>query len=225
LVELARRTYRKLLDDPDFIDFYTNATPIDVLEQSSIGSRPARRTGQRSLDDLRSIPWVFSWNQSRFNLSGWFGAGTALKEFQEQYPHEFEQLKQLSVEWPFLKYSLISIESNLLNSDTSIMNAFADLVPDKQTKQKIMDLILTDYKTSLEKIEEIMGASAEVRRISKLENNKLRNDALKLLHEIQIDYLIKWRSILKTDKKRNDQYLLQLLLLVNALAGGLKSTG
>lgn len=225
LVELARQTYRKLLDDPAFIDFYANATPIDVLEQSSIGSRPARRTGQRSLDDLRSIPWVFSWNQSRFNLSGWFGTGTALKEFQEQYPSEFEELKRLSAEWPFLKYSLISIESNLLNSDTDIMNAFADLVPDKQTKQKIMDLILDDYRTSLEKIEEIMGASAEVRRISKFENNKLRNDALKLLHEIQIDYLIKWRSILKTDKKRNDHYLLQLLLLVNALAGGLKSTG
>ncbi len=225
LVDIARQTYRKLLDHPKFIDFYTEATPIDVLEQSKIGSRPSRRTGQRSLEDLRSIPWVFSWSQSRFNLSGWFGTGMALGEFQKQYPDDFEEFKQLAEEWQFLKYSLIQIETNLLHSDPGIMNAFADLVQDKQTKQELMDLIRTDYQMSLKKIEEIMGASVEDRRISKLENNKVRNDALNVLHEIQINYLIKWRSILEKGKEDSDQSLLQLLLLVNALSGGLKSTG
>ncbi|WP_246535266.1 phosphoenolpyruvate carboxylase [Litoribacter ruber] len=66
LVGSARKTYRELLDHPNFLEFYGKATPIDVLEESKIGSRPARRTGQRSLEDLRSIPWVFSWNQARF---------------------------------------------------------------------------------------------------------------------------------------------------------------
>ncbi len=225
LVDLARRTYRKLLDHPNFIDFYTKATPIDVLEQSKIGSRPSRRTGQRSLDDLRSIPWVFSWSQSRFNLTGWFGMGTALEEFQKQYPDDFEQLKLLAEEWPFLKYRLIQIESNLLNSDINIMNDFADLAQDSQVKKELMDLIVNDHETCLQKIEIIMGESVEARRISKLENNKLRNDALKVLHDIQINYLIKWRNIRETDQKQSDQYLLQLLLLVNALSGGLKSTG
>lgn len=225
LVELARENYRKLLDHPKFIDFYTSATPIDVLEQSKIGSRPARRTGQRSLDDLRSIPWVFSWNQSRFNLSGWFGTGKALGEFKKQYPDYFEQLSRLAGDWYFLKYSLIQIESNLLNSDTKIMKAFADLIQDTQVNQELMDLILTDYQTCLDKIEKIMGASAETRRISKLESNKLRNNALEVLHEIQIEDLKKWRSIRETDPKQADQYLLQLLLLVNALSGGLKGTG
>ncbi|MDH3322663.1 MAG: phosphoenolpyruvate carboxylase [Flavobacteriaceae bacterium] len=225
LVDMAMKTYRKLLDHPKFIDFYTSATPIDVLEQSKIGSRPVHRTGQRSLNDLRSIPWVFSWNQSRFNLSGWFGMGTALGEFQKQYPDDFEQLKLLAKDWPFLKYSLIQIESNLLNSDSKIMNAFADLVQDPQTKTELFDLILTDYNTCLQEIEELMGASAEARRISKLENNKLRNNALKVLHEVQINSLTKWRSIRETDQEQSDQYLLQLLLVVNALSGGLKSTG
>ena len=225
LVDMAMKTYRKLLDHPKFIDFYTSATPIDVLEQSKIGSRPVHRTGQRSLNDLRSIPWVFSWNQSRFNLSGWFGMGTALGEFQKQYPDDFEQLKLLAKDWPFLKYSLIQIESNLLNSDSKIMNAFADLVQDPQTKTELFDLILTDYNTCLQEIEELMGASAEARRISKLENNKLRTNALKVLHEVQINSLTKWRSIRETDQEQSDQYLLQLLLVVNALSGGLKSTG
>jgi phosphoenolpyruvate carboxylase len=225
LVDLARKTYRQLLEHPRFIDFYSKATPIDVLEESKIGSRPARRTGKRSLADLRSIPWVFSWSQSRFNISGWFGTGTALGEFQKQYPGEFEQLKQLARDWPFLKYSLIQIESNLLNSDSEVMKAFADLVPDAQTKKELMDLILADYQICLGKIEELLGASVESRRISKLESVKLRNHALKVLHQIQIKYLLQWRDIRETDPARSDQFLLQLLLLVNALSGGLKSTG
>ncbi|MCA0931410.1 phosphoenolpyruvate carboxylase [Lutimonas saemankumensis] len=225
LVNLARHTYRKLLDHPNFIDFYTGATPIDVLEQSKIGSRPVHRTGQRSLDDLRSIPWVFSWNQSRFNLTGWFGMGTALGEFKSQHPDDFKRLAILSKDWPFLKYSLIQIESNLLNSDRKIMNEFADLVEDQRTRDELMDLILKDYDSCLTKVEELMGDSVASRRISKLENNKLRNDALQVLHEIQIEYLKKWRELREKDQEQSDQYLMELLLLVNVLSGGLKSTG
>lgn len=225
LVALARQNYRKLLDHPRFIEFYGKATPIDVLEQSKIGSRPARRTGQRSLEDLRSIPWVFSWSQSRFNLSGWFGVGMALEEFQKEYPEDFEYLKQLANTWPFLKYSLIQIESNLLNSDSAVMKAFAGLVEEEGAKKELMRMILTDYQTCLDRIEEVMGASVESRRRSKLENNKLRHDALNVLHEIQIDYLKNWRAIRENDPEKADRYLLQLLLLVNALSGGLKNTG
>lgn len=224
LVDVARTSYRKLLDHPNFIDFYTKATPIDVLEQSKIGSRPARRTGQRSLDDLRSIPWVFSWNQSRFNLSGWFGTGIALDAMKKQHPADFEQLKVLVKEWPFLKYRLIQIESNLLHADTDVMKKFAGLVEDPQTSKELMDLILSDYQYSLEHIENIMGESVETRRIAKLENTKLRKEALMVLHEIQLNYLSKWRA-LPAESKESSDYLIQLLVLVNALSGGLKGTG
>jgi phosphoenolpyruvate carboxylase len=225
LADLARTSYRKLLDHPRFIDFYSKATPIDVLEHSKIGSRPARRTGQRTINDLRSIPWVFSWSQSRFGISGWFGVGTALGIYQKQHPIEFEMLKQLAVEWPFLKYSLIQIETNLLNVDTDVMNAFADQLEDPVVRQELMDLIITDYKNGLAEIEELTEEPQEERRISKLENIKLRKNALDVLHDIQLDYLKKWRSLAETDSKESNQYLLQLLLLVNALSGGLKSTG
>lgn len=225
LADLARTSYRKLLDHPRFIEFYSKATPIDVLEHSKIGSRPARRTGQRTINDLRSIPWVFSWSQSRFGISGWFGVGTALGVYQKHHPSEFEMLKQLAIDWPFLKYSLIQIETNLLNVDTGVMNAFADQLEDSAVRQELMELILTDYKNGLEEIEELTTAPQEERRISKLENIKLRKDALNVLHDIQLDYLKKWRSLGETDSKESNQYLLQLLLLVNALSGGLKSTG
>jgi phosphoenolpyruvate carboxylase len=225
LVNLSRQTYRKLLDHPKFLEFYTSATPIDVLEQSKIGSRPSRRTGQRSLNDLRSIPWVFSWSQSRFNLTGWFGIGAALEAYQKQHPQDFERLKELNVVWPFLKYQLIQIESSLLNADLEIMKDFAALVEDNQSREELMDLIYTDFKSSLQNIQSIMDGKVETRRVSKLQNIKTRNNALKALHDIQLEYLQKWRSIRDTDPALSEQYLLQLLLLVNALSGGLKSTG
>jgi len=225
LVPLARKQYRSLLDHPKFIEFFSHATPIDVLEHSKIGSRPARRTGQRSLNDLRSIPWVFSWNQSRFNLTGWFGTGTAFITFKEHYPDEFEHLKALAKEWPLLKYGLIQIETNLLNSDTDIMRVFADMVPDKVAKNELMELILTDHNACLKEIEQLMGASVEERRVSRLENNVLRKGSLAMLHEIQLRSLKEWRSIRQNDEKAGNELLLKLLLLVNVLSGGLKGTG
>ncbi|UII74489.1 phosphoenolpyruvate carboxylase [Flagellimonas sp. HMM57] len=225
LVEMSRSNYRQLLDHPKFIEFYSQATPIDVLEQSKIGSRPARRTGQRTLNDLRSIPWVFSWNQSRFNLSGWFGTGAALGKFEEQYPEDFERLKTAAEEWPFLKYGLIQIETNLLSSNTEIMKEFANLVQDSTVRTELMTLILTDYDTCLKQVGNLLGSSLEKRRVSKLENNKLRKEALKVLHMIQIQSLGTWRKQRENEKQEDSQLLLMLLLLVNALSGGLKSTG
>lgn len=225
LADLSRIHYRKLLDHPKFMELYSHATPIDVLELSKIGSRPARRTGQRTLNDLRSIPWVFSWSQSRFNLSGWFGLGGALDEFQEHYPEDYEQLKQLALEWPFWKYLLIQIESNLLDSDIDIMKQFAELIQDSETKAELITLIINDYHSCLQEIDNIFTEPMATRRISKLEDMKYRNHALKSLSELQVSYLKKWRAIRETDPKQAEHYLVQLLILINALSTGLKGTG
>ncbi|MFS4415553.1 phosphoenolpyruvate carboxylase [Maribacter sp. 2307ULW6-5] len=225
LVNSSREQYRRLLDHPKFISFYSQATPIDVLEQSKIGSRPARRTGQRSLNDLRSIPWVFSWNQSRFNLTGWYGTGTALRKLKEQQPNDFNFLKEKAAAWPFLKFGLIQIETNLLNSNTRIMQVFAELVADTETRASLMEMILADYHSGLEHIEELMGERASERRVSRLENNKLRKASLDVLHRIQVASLTEWRSLRETDPEAANAMLPNLLLLVNALAGGLKATG
>lgn len=225
LVKMAREKYRQLLDHPDFIEFYSYATPIDVLEHSKIGSRPARRTGQRSLNDLRSIPWVFSWNQSRFNLTGWFGTGTALRTFEQEVPDDYAYLKESAVNWPFLKYGLIQIETNLLNSDPEIMKAFADLVPNAAVREELLGLILEDYTLGLDQIEDLMGAPSEVRRISRLDDNALRSRHLQMLHSLQIKALKKWRQLRQTEPEEADKILLMLLLVVNALSGGLKNTG
>ena len=225
LVGIARKKYRTLIDHPGFIPFYAQATPIDVLEQSKIGSRPARRTGQRSLDDLRSIPWVFSWSQARFNLTGWFGTGSALEELKATSASEFEELSKWVDTWPFLKYRLIQIETNLLNADPTIMQDFAELVEDSSIQEDLMELIFADYEKSLKYIVELMNLPASDRRQTRLENIKVRGSALAALHQMQIKELKRWRSLRSTDPKAAAELLIQLLLLVNALSGGLKGTG
>jgi len=222
LVVRSREQYRRLIDHPSFLDFYGAATPIDLLEQSKIGSRPSRRTGRRSLDDLRSIPWVFSWTQSRFNLSGWFGTGTALRYVLEQKEETARIMQALARDWPFFKYLIIQIESNLINADPGIMQRFARLMPDADARRAMLDLILTDYQQALDGIETIMVEPRAGRRVSRLEDSALRNQALNLLHDLQLEQLTAWRQL---PPEQAEQRLPYLLLLVNALAGGLKGTG
>ncbi|MCB0851769.1 MAG: phosphoenolpyruvate carboxylase, partial [Bacteroidetes bacterium] len=225
LVSISRQNYRKLLDHPGFIEFYNYATPIEVLEQSKIGSRPARRTGKRSLTDLRSIPWVFSWSQSRFNLPGWFGTGAALKQLTEEIPDSLEKLQKAAIHWPFMKFQLIQIETNLLNADPAVMKSFAELVPNESIREEFMAMILGDYEECLREIEQIMVEPTAIRRIAQLENVKLRGGGLNILHQMQINYINQWRALKETSPEEAGRLLPKLLLLVNAISGGLKKTG
>ena len=151
--------------------------------------------------------------------------GTALQAFEQENPEDYVNLRVLAAEWPFLKYRLIQIESNLLKSDLEIMQQFAELVENAATSKTLMDLITKDYQLCLEKIGDLLEGSVEARRVAKLENNRLRNGALQVLHQQQISHLKTWRVIRETEPERSEALLLQLLLLVNALAGGIKSTG
>src|SRR5690606_38414855 len=128
LAESSRSKYRRLLEDPDFIEYYRQATPIDALEVSRIGSRPSRRSGKMTLDDLRAIPWVFSWTQARFYLPGWYGVGSALEELLQQQPDAFAFLEKHYAEWPFLRYVLFNIETGLTSASEQLIRSYSGLV-------------------------------------------------------------------------------------------------
>jgi phosphoenolpyruvate carboxylase len=217
--------FQTLITHPDFITFFGEATPIDALEQSKMGSRPARRTGQRSLADLRAIPWVFSWNQSRFNLTGWFGIGFAIKKLNDDSPTDYKLLKDSLNNWPFLKYMLIHVETNLIISDTSIMQEYAALVNDSKIKDHFMRMILEDHAEGIKQIETIFGAPLANRRINQLENLQKREKELKILHRLQIKHLKEWREIKNEFPEKADKLLTKLLSLINSISSGLKSTG
>jgi len=227
LAGFAFAQYRRLVEHEGFIGFYSKATLIDVLEQSKIGSRPARRTGQRSLNDLRAIPWVFSWSQARFNLTGWYGLGTALTQLQAQQPEGWQALQAAVDSWPFLKYTLIQVETNLLNADTVWMEAFAQLEENEANRQAIMQMLMADRQAGLQQISLLLGNPAPSRRTTQLENIQLRSQALGCLHQLQLQSLRKWRNVKDEANSEAEAgaLLQQLLMLVNAVSAGLRHTG
>lgn len=222
----ARETYTELLHREGFVTFFRQATPIDAIEQSRIGSRPSRRTGQQSLADLRAIPWVFSWGQARFFLSGWFGVGTALEKLQQQSPETFLQLKQTMNQWAPCHYLLSNVATSLAATDLEIMRAYANMVEDTSLRDSFMGTIESELQRTREKIELIYGGPLSERRPNIQRMMNLRANGLRVLHHQQIDLLKMWRSYHRMQQIREAEQLIpQLLLTVNAIASGLGTTG
>lgn len=226
LTESSSRVYQELLHADDFITFYSQATPIDVVESTRIGSRPARRTGKRSLADLRAIPWVFSWSQARFDLSGWYGVGSALKELKEQDAAAFERLKHHIGNFAPLRYITTNVSSSIATANPAIMKQYASLVEDAQLRERFMQRIEEEYHLTAQMLEELYGRSIQQRRPRMMKMLELRNEKLSTLHDIQIKQIREWRALKeKGELEAADAYLPQLMLVVNAIAGGLRTTG
>ncbi len=217
--------YRELIQGEGFIDFYSKATCIDVLERSKIGSRPARRTGSRTLSDLRAIPWVFSWNLSRNTITGWYGLGQGLIQLQAERPQHYQALKESVKDWSFFKFLIIQTETNLILSDLDIMNRYAELDEIVSHREAFMDKILKDYHHGFQMIEQIFDEPASQRRNSQYESLKWRNEKLKVLHRLHIKYLKAWRDNQDDESEEKEKLLTKLLSLTNALSSGLKNTG
>lgn len=223
LATTSRRVYRELLEVPDFITFFREATPIDALEMSRIGSRPSRRTGARTLDDLRAIPWVFSWSQGRFFLPGWYGVGGALEALRTENPVKWEALYQAIDEWPFLRYVLTNVETALLSSDGEMMERYAGLVRDEAFRAAILERISAEHGRARRTVGELLGGSRTKRRPRLEKTLRPRAEALRPLHLRQIDLLARWRA--SDDTKVKEMLLQDVLLTVNAIASGLRTTG
>lgn len=226
LSDLSRETYRGLLKMDGFIDFFRSATPIDALELSSIGSRPSRRTGQRSLADLRAIPWVFSWTQSRYYLPGWYGIGSALKGLQGNDPAGFEQVVNLRASSPFLGFVLTNAETNISSAERTIMGLYASLCPDDESVRFVFNRVLEEFDLAELMLKEVLGGDSATRRPRFTMTHQIRADALLALHTQQVTLLRQWRAALAADEHASaDRLLVDLLLCINAIASGLRTTG
>ena len=222
----SRAYYRKLLEDPGFISFFRTATPIDALEHGCFGSRPSRRTGTASLDDLRAIPWVFSWTQARYYMPGWFGVGSALERLKSEKPDDFQALSQFIQEEPFLRYLLTNVETNLVSADLELMTQYSKLVPDEELRDRLHGMIVAEFKRTGEMIDSIFGSSFAERRPRMLRTLEMRELPLRLLHEQQVSLLADWRAAQSSGDTEKEATLLNALQYsVNAIASGLRTTG
>jgi phosphoenolpyruvate carboxylase len=224
----SQKAYQGLLRSEGFIGFYRQATPIDALENSRIGSRPARRTGKKShsISDLRAIPWVFSWTQARYYLPGWYGVGTALSELKENSPKDFAELKQALGKSTFLAYVLTNVETNLASANLELMQAYGELVEDPAIRAEFTKRITDEFKLTGQLLTELFDGSMADRRPRMAKTLEIREAPLKVLHHQQIALLKEWRGhIDKENQTAADALLPKLLLSINAIASGLRTTG
>ena len=226
LSQYSQEAYQAQLESPGFIKFWSAATPIDALERSFIGSRPARRSGKRTVEDLRAIPWVFSWTQARYYLPGWFGVGSALERLHEEHRRDYQYLKRECKTWPFVRYVLYNAETSLASADLDIMKQYATLVPDPVVRKAQFTRIKNEYIRTERMLEDFFGAARAERRPRLTRTLAMRAEGLRRLHAIQIALLREWRSLRASRRTREaDALVPSLLLSVNAIASGERTTG
>ncbi len=224
LSEKSRLAYRELWEMPGFVNFFSEATPIDVIEENRMGSRPSRRNAERKLEDLRAIPWVFAWNQSRFYLPGWYGVGSAIHDLMDKEPEEFEKLRLEILHWPFLRYVFLNIDTGLNSASATWMERYAALVTDPQLRSQFLSKILREFGLSRNGLGILLGGDFSDRRPRLARTLKLRERALSCLHAAQIELLQEFRQA-RINNQDCSELLERLLALVNAIASGERTTG
>jgi len=226
LAERSRQAYIRLRRTDGFLTFFRQATPIDAIEESRIGSRPSRRTGEPALDDLRAIPWVFGWSQARYFLPGWYGVGSALEALQMEHPDEFAELAEHLYTWAPLHYALSNAATCVAAADIDVMRAYAALVEDETCRDALFNLISGEFHRTSLMLERVYRGTLAARRPNIHSTVQMRREPLRVLHRQQIALLREWRTARRLGREDAEGELLpSLLLTINAIASGLGATG
>jgi phosphoenolpyruvate carboxylase len=223
LARPAHEAYRRLVHEPGFLEYFRAATPIRMIEGLRIGSRPARRRSGGGLQDLRAIPWVFSWIQSRHGLPGWFGLGAAVEAFLEGSGDAGgEVLATMYREWPFFRSLIDNAQLGLGKADRAVARLYADLVEPEELRQRLFGTILAEWERTerairvATRLPELLQGSPVLRR-----SIRLRNPYVDPLSLVQVSLLRRRR-----DGSEPDAQETQLAALaVNGIAAGLQNTG
>lgn len=223
MAEKSKAEYEKLIHDKDFMVFYRSATPIDAIEAGRIGSRRARRTGANSLSDLRAIPWVFSWAQSRFNMTSWYGLGSTLESLRIEKPDEYERIKRAAKEDEFVSYLFGISTVGLSFSDPVLMKEYSSLVENEELRNRFYALFAEERSKTLQEFAKIFEVDESDKRFTL---DPVRQELLAPLHRKQIRLLKTWRQQKEYGYgEKEEELLLSLLLSINAISGVMGYTG
>ena len=230
--ERAERKYRTLVDHPDFLSYFHEATPIEQLAQMNIGSRPAKRRETTDISDLRAIPWVFAWTQSRVNLPGWYGLGTGLRA---ESPARMALLQNMYKDWPLFRTVIDRSQLSMRRADMTIATLYASLAGN-ETRRTIFGEIIEEFRLTERIILGITGQDALLDNEPWLQRSiRLRNPYVDPLNYIQVALLKKKRAADRQEENRtkdatalgeDDRRLRHAILLsINGIAAGLQATG
>ncbi|RYG07123.1 MAG: phosphoenolpyruvate carboxylase, partial [Caulobacteraceae bacterium] len=216
LSQASMNAYRALVyETPGFVDYFRAATPIAELSELKIGSRPASRTTSTAIEDLRAIPWVFSWSQSRVMLPGWFGFGSAVQDA------DAGELAEMAKSWPFFRTALQNLEMIMSKSDMTIARRYASLVPDADLAERIFGAIKAEWERTRDAVLTITGQSQLLDGQPELDRLiRLRMPYVEPLNHVQVELIRRRRA-------GDDDPLVRegILLAVNGIAAGLRNSG
>jgi phosphoenolpyruvate carboxylase len=218
----AQREYRRLVyETPGFIEFWEKATPLEEIKRLQIGSRPAWRAKPGAVDQIRAIPWVFSWMQSRFNLPGWYSLGTGLAALDDR-----SLLQEMYSGWAFFRTLLNNTEMSLLKADMDISMLYVDLVPDRRLALGIFSAIRAEFDRTREAVLSISGHAAllELEPVTR-QAVQLRNPYVDPLNYIQVETLRRLRALPDPEGPRAESLREVMALTINGIAAGLRNTG
>lgn len=224
LSESAGRHYRDLVyDSPEFLSYFTQATPIEEISRLKIGSRPARRGKAAGIDQLRAIPWVFSWMQCRHTLPGWYGLGSAVSDYLADQPEGLAFLQEMYHRWPFWSTLIDNAQMILSKADMTIARLYADLVEDQKVADSVFERISAEYQRTVDVIAKVTGQDTLLERSPILERSiQRRNPYVDPLSFLQLVLLRRLRD--GGDESRDD-LVTAVLESINGIASGLKNTG
>ncbi len=227
LAGTALGAYRALIEEPCFLSWFEQATPILEIESLPIASRPAHRTGARGLSDLRAIPWVFAWTQNRCMIPAWYGIGSAFHAFAAARPDGWRTLRAMYEGWPFFRATLDNAGLALAKSDMDIGRMYADLVEDAQARERIWAMIASEHARSREAVLRTNGQPQLLEEVGWLQNSiRLRNPNTDPLNLVQVEWLRRLRAAQQRGDEQGQRECRELLrLTIEGVAAGMRTTG
>ena len=231
LSALSMQAYRKLVyDTPGFTDYFFAATPIREIAGLNIGSRPASRKPSQRIEDLRAIPWGFSWGQCRLTLPGWYGFGSAVEQFLEKNkamsPSSGHMLLQkMQRDWPFFKTLLSNMDMVIAKSDLALASRYAELVTDAKLRKRILADIDAEWHKTVKALALITGEKNRLANNPALARSiEHRFPYIDPLHHLQVELIRRYRAG-KNEQDRDERVQRGIHISINGIAAGLRNTG
>jgi phosphoenolpyruvate carboxylase len=227
LSQASLQSYRKLVyQTRGFADYFFSGTPIREIAQLNLGSRPASRKASQRIEDLRAIPWGFSWGQARTNLTGWYGFGSAVQAYLDglegpKKAQGLQTLQQMYKQWPFFQTLLSNMDMALAKSDLAIASRYAQLVPDARLRRRIFEAIQTEWHATTTALRKITGDKKRLASNQQLARAiQYRFPYIDPLHHLQVELIDRLRKGESDEKVRRGIHL-----AINGISAGLRNTG
>ena len=228
LSSASMAAYRHLVyETPGFGDYFFSATPIREIAELNIGSRPASRNPSRSIEDLRAVPWSFSWGQCRLTLPGWYGFGSAIEQFVAGGAHAAEKkerqalLQRMYAQWPFFRTLLSNMDMVLAKSDLALASRYSELVADRKLRQKVFGLIEAEWRRTSDALTLITGAKQRLEGNADMQRSvRHRFPYIDPLHHLQVELMRRYRA-----GEGGERLQRGIHISINGVAAGLRNTG